>query len=151
VGTRHKGSTHERAVLDAYIKLTRAFEALTRRLKPVLRKERLSSPQFSVLDALYHLGPLCPRDLGAKIHRSNSNVTSVVDYLEKRGWAKRDKDPKDRRKVRVDLTESGRSLIARVFPAYARRVLGEFQILSPEEHGQLSRLCAKLGLQDPNR
>ena len=40
----------------------------------------------------------------------------ALDNMEKRGWLKRIRDPKDRRKYYVDLTDSGRQLVHRLLP-----------------------------------
>ena len=49
----------------------------------------LTAPQFGVLEALYHLGPLCQKDLAAKILKSSGNMTMVIDNLEKRDLVRR--------------------------------------------------------------
>jgi hypothetical protein len=68
--THYRGSTQEKAALDAYIKLMRAAESVTARLEPLMRAADLTVGQFGALEALLHLGPLCQRDLGRKLLRS---------------------------------------------------------------------------------
>lgn len=48
-----------------------------------------------------------------------STLTSVVDRLERRGLARRELDPADRRAFRVHLTQDGRAAQIRVREAYA--------------------------------
>lgn len=147
MGSRHRGSAAEIRALDAYIKLHRAADSVTARLAPLIHEAGLTWSQFGALEALYHLGPLCQRDLGQKLLKSTGNITMVVDNLERRGLARRDRNPDDRRYVTVSLTEAGRELIERLFPRHAAAITREFSVLTAEEQDELARLCRKLGLQ----
>ena len=51
----------------------------------------LTISQFGVLEALYHKGPLCQRDIAAKILKSTGNITMVIDNLEKRELVRRER------------------------------------------------------------
>src|SRR5713226_2765587 len=103
--THYRGSTQEKAALDAYIKLMRAAESVTARLEPLMRAADLTVGQFGAL------GPLCQRDLGHKLLRSGGNTTVVVGNLARRGLVRRTRRPDDRRFVTVTLTDKGRRLI----------------------------------------
>ncbi len=72
-----------------------------------------------MLEALLHKGPLTHRELGRKVLTSAGNMTDVVDKLEARGLVARVRDTADRRQVRVELTDAGRTMIERVFPPHA--------------------------------
>ncbi len=133
--------------MSAFIKLMRAAESVSARLAGPLGDCGLTESQFGALEALYHLGPMNQRDLGRKLLRSGGNVTMVVDNLEKRGLARRERDADDRRCVTVHLTDAGRRLIARVFPRHAGNVTAELGVLTPAEQDELGRLCRKLGRQ----
>jgi MarR family 2-MHQ and catechol resistance regulon transcriptional repressor len=83
--THYRGADQEVAALNAYIKLMRASDSITARLDPAMAKAHLTISQLGVLEALLHLGPLCQRDLGRKLLRSNGNITVVVSNLARRG------------------------------------------------------------------
>lgn len=148
MGTRHKGSPEEVRALNAFIKLSRAAESVLARLSGSLAEAGLTESQFGALEALYHLGPLHQRDVGAKLLRSSGNVTMVVDNLEKRGLVRRERGTEDRRYVTVHLTDAGRRLIARLFPRHAARITAELSALTPAEQDELGRLCRKLGKRE---
>ena len=59
--------------------------SLTADLTRQIGSADLTMGQFGVLEALLHLGPMCQQELGAKLLRSGSNITIVIDNLEKRG------------------------------------------------------------------
>ena len=144
--THYRGSTQEKTALDAYIKPMRAAESVTARLEPLMRAAALTVGQFGVLEALWHLGPLCQRDLGRKLLRSGGNTTVVVGNLARRGLVRRTRRPDDRRFITVTLTDKGRRLIGGIFPRHAGNVVREMRALSPADQAELGRLCRRLGL-----
>lgn len=148
MGTRHKGTSREVRALDAYIKLMRAAESVSARLAPHLTSAGLTVSQFGALEALYHLGPLCQRDLGKKILKSGGNITMVVDNLEKRGLVERVREESDRRYITVNLTKQGRRLIAELFPRHAGAIREEMRVLSDAELEKLGSLCKRVGLKE---
>jgi MarR family 2-MHQ and catechol resistance regulon transcriptional repressor len=148
--TRHRGTAAEVRALDAYIKLLRAVDSIGARLSEALDRS-VTHGQLAVLEALLHLGSLSQRDLARKLLRSNANVSTVIDNLEKAGLVARTRAPQDRRLVTVSLTPAGRTLIERVFPAHAASVAQVMSALTPDEQEQLGALCKKLGLAATSR
>ena len=63
------------------------------------------------------------RELGDVLVVDRSNVTGLVDRMEKAGWVRRTDDPADRRVYRVMLTSAGRRLWEKIAPAYEAVVL----------------------------
>ncbi|GAB4371618.1 MAG: MarR family transcriptional regulator [Acidobacteriota bacterium] len=145
MGTRHRGPAREVRALDAYIKLKRAVRSVDACTLPALRAEKLTENQFAVLELLWHLGPCAQHEIGEKILTSRANVTLIVDQLGRRGLVRRERDAADRRCMRVELTEAGRRLIARIFPEHAARLADAFSALTAAEQRELARLCRKLG------
>jgi MarR family transcriptional regulator, 2-MHQ and catechol-resistance regulon repressor len=143
--THYRGAPGEVAALDAYIKLMRAAESLTARLQPGMAAAGLTVGQFGALEALLHLGPLCQRDLGRKLLRSNGNITVVVGNLAQRGLVRRLRQRDDRRFITVSLTDKGRRLISDLFPRHVSLLVREMASLSPREQSELGRLCRRLG------
>lgn len=137
-------SDHE-LVLGAYIKLMRAAESVTARSHRHLAKENLSFGQFSVLEALFNLGPLCQKDIAGKILKSPRNITMIVDNLEKRGLVRRERDPNDRRFLYIHMTDEARDLFARVLPRHVEALTKEFEVLTAAELAELGRLCRIVG------
>lgn len=134
---------NQRDALSVYVKLIRAANLTTSKIHGHLRDDNLTVSQFGVLEALYHLGPLSQGELGEKILKSNANLTTVVDSLERKTLVLRKRTEEDRRRVTVYLTESGTELIARVFPRHAEIVAKAFEFLSDEEKDILSNVLRK--------
>jgi MarR family 2-MHQ and catechol resistance regulon transcriptional repressor len=145
VGTHFRGAPREVLALDAYIKLTRAAESVAASLAPGLTAQGLTVSQLGVLEALWHLGPLCQRELGDKLLKSSSNVTTVIDNLEKRGLVTRQRTGEDRRVITIRLSDTGRRAIQKAFPSHVRDIVAAFAHLSAAEQRELGRLCRTLG------
>jgi MarR family transcriptional regulator, 2-MHQ and catechol-resistance regulon repressor len=143
--THFEGCEEIVRALNAYINLVRASDSVLSKIAVHLESEGVTAGQFAVLEALLHLGPMCQHALAEKLLRSGGNMTLVVDNLQKQGWAKRQRQEKDRRMVEIQLTPKGRRLITRIFPEHAKviaRVMGE---LTPAEQEDLRRIARKLG------
>lgn len=150
--TRYRGTEQEMLALETVIKLSRSLNSLTAHLLPPLQKEfGITESQLAVLEALHHLGPLTQGQLCQKILRSGSNLTTVVDNLERDGLVNRERDVKDRRVQIVRLTAAGSDLIGRAFPRHVDRVTLAFSVLSDDEQRELGKLCRKLGRSLANR
>ncbi|MEX0856040.1 MAG: MarR family transcriptional regulator [Gemmatimonadota bacterium] len=111
----------------------------------MLKEHGVTIPQFGVLEALFHLGPLSLGDLADKLLVTGGNITYVMDRLEAQGFVVRERDPEDRRVVQARLTEAGCQIVGAAFPKYANFVLARVSLLEPEERCELRRLLKKLG------
>src|ERR1051325_3092291 len=119
--THFTGSRAEMRTLDTFIKLTRCTNALLARLAERNTIGDLTYSQFAVLETLYHLGSMTQGEVGNKILKSTSNITTVIDNLEKAGLVRRERDAQDRRVIHVHLTEAGSAKIEAVFPGQIGR------------------------------
>ena len=90
----------------------------------------LSLPRAGVLRALSS-GPASMGDLADSLHCGRSNMTSMVDRLERDGWVVREPDPEDRRISLVRITQEGRDVLAR-----AIQVMDEFDARLQDALGQ---------------
>ena len=135
----------QRKVLKTYTQLMRATDAVTANLHRHLSGEGLTISQFGVLEALYHRGPMCQKEIGTKILKTSGNMTTVLDNLEKRGLIARKRRNDDRRFFKVQLTPEGHGLISALFPRHAREAQEVFSILDDAEINTLGMLLKKLG------
>jgi MarR family transcriptional regulator, 2-MHQ and catechol-resistance regulon repressor len=142
--TQYQGEEREIQALDAFIGLMRAADTVSVAAHRELTSLNLSISQFGVLEALYHLGPMCQRDLARKILKSTGNITMVIDNLEKRGLVTRLRDQNDRRFFTIQLTSSGQAIISRCFPDHVLRIAKIMAVLTDDERFQLSEICKKL-------
>lgn len=144
--THFTGSRAEMRTLSTFIKLTRCTNSLLARLADRHSIGDLTYSQFAVLEALYHLGPMSQGDISAKVLKSGSNMTTVIDNLERDGFVRRERDANDRRVIHVHLTGAGSSKIESVLPGQVAALVEEFSVLSASEQETLGALCKKLGM-----
>jgi DNA-binding MarR family transcriptional regulator len=67
------------------------------------------------LDVIEQYGPLPAGELARELRLSTGAVTVLVDRLERAGYARRLRDPVDRRRVLVEATPELRNLAAKVY------------------------------------
>jgi DNA-binding MarR family transcriptional regulator len=73
------------------------------------------------------------RMLGERLVVDRSNVTGLLDRLEKNHWVRRADDPDDRRVYRVQLTLAGREIWERISPLYLQVVAQVTHELNPHQ------------------
>ncbi|MCL4247217.1 MAG: MarR family transcriptional regulator [Anaerolineae bacterium] len=146
--TKYQGPPEAVRALDTYIKLTRAAESVLDRTNAHLANHNLTTTQFGVLEALYHLGMLSQVELARKLLKSTGNITIVLQNLQKRDLISRVRDSADQRYVRVTLTDAGRALLDSILPAHIQGIVSDLSVLTAEEQETLACLCRKLGLRE---
>lgn len=134
----------ERA-LRLWIALARCYMTFSRAVAGKVQEYGLTTPQFGILEALHHLGPLSLGELADKLLVTGGNVTYVMDRLEEQGLVYRQRSPADRRIIQAKLTEKGKELIASVFPGHGEYIEHLARHLSLEEQEATRELLKKLG------
>jgi len=87
--------------------------------------------------------PMAMKELGRRMHCDPSFVTLVTDMLEKRGLARREPHPADRRVKNIVLTEDGLALKQHVEAELTARMPWN-RALSDDERAQLLALIRKM-------
>ena len=138
-------SNEEERALRLWIALARSYSMFSREVAVRVADYGLTTPQFGVLEALHHLGPLSLGELAEKLLVTGGNVTYVMDRLEARGLVERERSADDRRVVTARLKPAGQRLVSEVFPSHAKFVRDAVAHLAPEEQDGLRALLKKLG------
>ncbi len=89
----------------------------------------LGITDMKTLSALLQEGPMTAGQIGERLHITSGAVTNLVDRLEKYGVVRRIADPRDRRKVIIEVVPgaitSEDNIYVTMGEAYTR-LLGEF-------------------------
>jgi DNA-binding MarR family transcriptional regulator len=136
-----------------------AADALLRGSQKLFRPHGLTAAQFNVLNLVARSeSGMSQRELSDLLVVDRSNVTGLLDRMEKAGWVRRDDNPGDRRIYRVSLTAAGRKLWERVSPLYLGTVAEVTQGLSRkrihncvELLGQLTRSSGRWAAEPESR
>lgn len=104
---------------QALLEVLRHSEALWNASRVFFTRWDLSPSQFNILNLLGDQPDgITQTDLSRQLIMHRSNVTGLVDRLEKRGLVVRHESPGDRRAWIVMLTPAGRKLLAEILPDY---------------------------------
>jgi DNA-binding MarR family transcriptional regulator len=131
--------------LKTLVALSKSFQSVRKRETTTIREGGLTLPQFAVLEILYHKGDLRICDIIERTLSTGGNMTVVVDNLAKDGLIARYPDPDDRRASLLSITETGITLMEKIFPNHVNNISGIFDILTTEEKQDLILLLKKLG------
>ncbi len=123
---------------QALIQLLRTAEDLWNASRAFFAPWDLSPSQFNVLNVLYgHPDGLSQSDLSRVLIMHRSNVTGLIDRLERRELVQRTAHDTDRRAYRLFLTPAGLELIQRILPVYHRASEAVWADLDAQEAGTL--------------
>ena len=81
------------------------------------------------------------RELSDVLVVDRSNITGLLDRMEKLGWVRRSDHPSDRRVYLVTLTAGGRKLWQKVYPDYLAAVR---RVTAAVPEGELKRTLETL-------
>ena len=99
----------------AHLEMMRTMEALSHRFAQVLKPEDLSSTQYNVLRILRGSSDGLPcGEISNRMVTRDSDITRLLDRLEKRALVSRSREIKDRRTVWARITPQGLELLARL-------------------------------------
>ena len=137
-------------LLDLLIKLQRTAQLCDIVDTTVADGIELSGPRWRLMSRLYieeKLGNregITPTVLSLSQRVSKNTISSLLRGLEEQDLIHRNLDPVDRRAFRIQLTETGRSLILKSAPGRIANLNTIFSGLSKEEKEQLLALLEKL-------
>lgn len=93
---------------------TEFLNEIQRRRAPVAQ---LSASGFEALAVVEGAGePLPSHVIAERLLVSTASMTSLLDTLERRGFAARRRHPDDRRKILVEITDEGRRVVDQMLP-----------------------------------
>ena len=120
-------------IVDAIRRLYRAVYLDSSKMS---RQFGLTGAQSGVLRNLFAHGALSSADLSRKLYVTPSNITGVIDRLEKKGLVDRIRKVGDRRVALITLTENGEELSKSLPDPIEKKLISELADLEPE-HVQL--------------
>lgn len=133
--------------LDAVVafSLLKTHGYLSQLIDAGLRQQRLTASQFNTLLLLRAAGDegLLMSEIGARLVVTKSNVTGLIDRLERQGLVARC-DHEDRRATVVRLAPAGDELLEKAEPRHAALLAELTGCLTDREKQALVRLLTKM-------
>lgn len=97
----------------------------------------MRAPAFAILHQLYEAGPISQQALGRALRIHASNLVALIDELEADGSLIRRRDPTDRRRYLLELTDDG---VRRLAEAETATKTAERDMLAPLNAAERERL-----------
>jgi DNA-binding MarR family transcriptional regulator len=129
--------------INAYL-LSLSGKAGRNRIADRLARRGLRLWHMAVLAALADFGPHAQRDLCARLNVDPSDMAKGVEQLADAGHVARTRDTGDRRRVLIDITGSGRELLAELVREAAEVDRELLAALDSPERAQLHALLLKV-------
>jgi DNA-binding MarR family transcriptional regulator len=126
---------------DIFTVLQRCFML---NLSKELSRGNVSFPQYCVLGFLREHNQLTMTEIAQRMGHSTAAATGLIDRLEALGHVKRMHAKDDRRKVLVQITASGSSLVAEVREDMISNLLKMMEVLDAEEQKRWLQIYEKI-------
>lgn len=133
-----------RYTTSLWIRFLRFNLVSNKKLQDDLDRLDLTSPQFYVLATIGYAGGLPFGEIGEKMMVTVSNLTGIVDRLEEKRLVVRERDARDRRVVRVTLTEKGMKVYKNTIPLFEKSISQFFSPLNKIQQKELASLLRRL-------
>jgi DNA-binding MarR family transcriptional regulator len=132
---RKSPSRRRRELLDQLSLAIRASQNVSEAFDEyVAAATGINRTDMRCLDILGQRGPITAGQLAKAMHLSSGAITTLVDRLERAGYAERRRDTQDRRRVLVELVP-GR--VERAFPYYEPLYHGTVRLLEGHSDGEI--------------
>ncbi|WP_314060809.1 MarR family transcriptional regulator [uncultured Vagococcus sp.] len=99
----------------------------------IIKQLDISGNDFISIDLLNELGPMTAGELSKKTDLSTGTITALIDRLEKIGYARREKDPNDRRRVIIVPTYEEKTEIKTSYESLNQSMLNLADRYTPEQ------------------
>ena len=114
---------------------------------------QINLPQYNTMHALAEMGERSMGELAERMGVTMGASTNIIDKLVRSGYATRRRDPKDRRMVRVQLTDKGMETVQKVTRdgiEFLTRVLTPIPPDERERYAETYEKVARLSEQELN-
>lgn len=131
---------------EALMNIAVTGDLLAKEADRVLAPFGITEAQFNVLMLLVYQseGDMTQTRIGEMLLVNRSNVTGLIDRMEKAGWVRRTFTAGDRRVKFIEITPSGRELLRKAHQAYYTRVEEIMSGLSEADWNCLSELTERI-------
>jgi DNA-binding MarR family transcriptional regulator len=141
-------ATNEKRIRADAERLADIFTAIQRSFILQLSKElgrgNVSFPQYCLLGFLAPQKHLTMSEVAQRMGHTTAAATGLVDRLEKLGHVKRSHGKDDRRKIEVQITESGLTLVTEVRDDMVTNLIRFMGYLEPNEQKTWVQIYEKL-------
>jgi len=123
---------NEAMIKDIVSDVRRLVRAVYLDASKISRRFGLTAAQNAVIRCLHSEGPISSAELSRKLFVTPSNITGIIDRLEKKDLVARVRQESDRRVVMITLTQTGKKLGRALPDPVESRFISQLADLEPE-------------------
>jgi DNA-binding MarR family transcriptional regulator len=133
-----------------FLALLKTADALGQQAEQVLRSAGLTAARYNVLRILRGAAPegLACRAIGDRMICHDSDITRLLDRMEKRGLITRERQTEDRRVVKTHVTSQGLALLQTLDQPVRELHKHQFHHMSAARLKVLAGLLEEIGARD---
>lgn len=124
--------------------ITNTGRKITQHLTQKFHAHGITSEQWSVLQTLTEEDGITQAELSRRTEKDPTNVTRILDQLERKELIRRGANKGDRRSFLIHVTESGRSLSQKLLPVEIEFTQSYISDLTEEELTLFRRAFQKI-------
>ena len=137
-------SENEQKVKQIVKSIRRLYRAVYLDYSKGSRVNGLTGSQGGVLRILLNNGSLSSADLSRKLYVKPSNITGIIDRLEKKSLVKRVRKEGDRRVALITLTETGTILSKSIPDPIEKKLVSGLGHMGEDDVEQISRIMTQI-------
>jgi len=127
------GNTYERRYREILISLRKIIQAIDLHSRSLSKKFGLTGPQLVILETVSNHESISVTSLAKSISLSQATVTDIINRLVRNGYLIKRKSEKDKRQVRISLSEKGASVLDQAPPPLQETFIERFSNLDDWE------------------
>lgn len=123
-----------------------AYSYIEKEISEHLRPFNLTPAKFNAMMVIKHVGRekgLSQIDIGRRLIVTASNMTRLLDKLEKEGYIKRFAREGDRRVKLIKISKKGSDILDKVWPGYHKQMANIANLLNKDELMRITGLLLK--------
>lgn len=124
---------YERRYREILISLRKIIQAIDLHSRCLSKKFGLTGPQLVILETVSYHESISVTALAKSISLSQATVTDIINRLVKNGYLIKRKSEKDKRQVRISLSEKGASVLDQAPPPLQETFIERFSNLDDWE------------------
>lgn len=124
-----------------------AYSRIEKEISDHLRPFNLTPAKFNAMMVIKHIGKdkgLSQIDIGRRLIVTASNMTRLVDNMEREGYIERLTQKNDRRVNLIRISKKGSDLLNQVWPGYYKKIASIANQLNRDELIKISGFLLKL-------
>jgi len=126
------------------IALRKIIQAIDMNSKKLVKQVGLTGPQLVILQEISNLGEVTAGEIARAVSLSQATLTGILERMEKRGLLSRRRSKHDKRRVMVNITDSGKKVLDDAPPLMQEEFVDGFSSLQEWEQNMILSALQRL-------